>query len=182
MSTAGGRAHPTNRSRRPPPRRCYDVQVLFDEAELFGAIAESGARALLIGRRAMIARGLPVLTADYDFWLYGDDIEIFNAALRDLDLRPNHVPSEARQRGRYVLENDEHVDVLIARRVSTRDDPPVHVFFDGVWARRDRIVFSPGVMIQTPCLEDLILTKRWSMRKRDIIDIDMLEVLRRGDA
>lgn len=47
----------------------------FDEAEFFRAIAESGARALLIGRRALVALGIPVLTADYDFWLHIDDIE-----------------------------------------------------------------------------------------------------------
>ena len=41
----------------------------FDEVEFFRAIAASGARALLIGRRALVALGIPVLTADYDFWL-----------------------------------------------------------------------------------------------------------------
>jgi hypothetical protein len=38
----------------------------FDEADLFAAMMRSGARFLLIGRRAMVALGLPVLTADYD--------------------------------------------------------------------------------------------------------------------
>ncbi len=41
----------------------------FEEAEFFRAIAASGVRALLIGRRALVALGIPVLTADYDFWL-----------------------------------------------------------------------------------------------------------------
>ncbi|HXH25541.1 MAG TPA: hypothetical protein VNI78_09850 [Vicinamibacterales bacterium] len=36
----------------------------FDEVEFFRAIADSGARALLIGRRALVLLGLPVLTAD----------------------------------------------------------------------------------------------------------------------
>jgi hypothetical protein len=38
----------------------------FDEHAFFQGIAQSGARALLIGRRALVALGLPVLTADYD--------------------------------------------------------------------------------------------------------------------
>ena len=42
----------------------------FDEISFFSAIAASGARALLIGRRALVVLGLPVLTADYDFWLH----------------------------------------------------------------------------------------------------------------
>jgi hypothetical protein len=33
----------------------------FDEAEFFRAIAASGTRALLIGRRALVALGIPVL-------------------------------------------------------------------------------------------------------------------------
>ena len=45
----------------------------FDEIAFFRAIANSGARALLIGRRALIALGLPVMTADYDYWIAADD-------------------------------------------------------------------------------------------------------------
>ena len=52
----------------------------FDEPEFFRAVAGSGARALLIGRRALVVLGLPVLTADYDFWLHGEDIAAFNEA------------------------------------------------------------------------------------------------------
>ena len=53
----------------------------FESEDLFAAIAGTGARALLIGRQALVVLGLPVLTADYDFWLHGDDIVRFNAAL-----------------------------------------------------------------------------------------------------
>src|ERR671924_498399 len=50
----------------------------FEEAEFFRAIASSSARAVLIGRRALIALGLPLLTRDYDFWIHGDDIAVFD--------------------------------------------------------------------------------------------------------
>ncbi|HJS75074.1 MAG TPA: hypothetical protein VJ921_12360 [Vicinamibacteria bacterium] len=39
----------------------------FDEIAFFRAVGKSNARALLIGRRALVVLGLPVLTADYDF-------------------------------------------------------------------------------------------------------------------
>ena len=52
----------------------------FDELAFFRAIHRSGARALLIGRRALVLLGLPVLTADYDFWIGIDDIAAFNEA------------------------------------------------------------------------------------------------------
>ena len=45
----------------------------FDERAFFAAIASSGVRALLIGRRALIALGMPVMTSDYDFRIAADD-------------------------------------------------------------------------------------------------------------
>jgi hypothetical protein len=85
----------------------------FEEAGFFRAIAESDARGLLIGRRALIALGIPVLTVDCDFWLHIDDIAAFNAAIEPMGLYPTHSPEEARARDRYVAENDERIDDLI---------------------------------------------------------------------
>lgn len=150
----------------------------FEEEGMFRAISACGARALLIGRRALVALGLPVLTADYDFWLHRDDIEALNGALQPFDLFPNRSPDEARKFGRYVLENDEHVDVLVAGQATTKDG--VALRFDDAWARRKEVTYSDDVRIVIPCLDDLVLTKRWSMRPRDIDDIELLEKLRRG--
>ena len=96
----------------------------FDEEAWFRGIQESRARALLIGRRALVLLGLPVMTADYDFWIAIDDIAAFNAASVAFGLLPNLEPDAARLRGRYALENDEHVDVLV-RAAPTREGMPV---------------------------------------------------------
>jgi hypothetical protein len=152
----------------------------FDEGEFFRSIVSSGSRALLIGRRALVALGIPVLTADYDFWLHIDDIPPFNAALEPQGLFPSRTPEEARGRGRYVLENDERVDVLVARTVPTVDG--VRVAFDEVWTRRRGLPVAPGVTLAVPCLDDLILTKRFGGRPRDIEDIRLLEALRKEQA
>jgi hypothetical protein len=149
----------------------------FDEAELFRAIVASGARALLIGRRALIALGIPVLTADYDFWLHIDDIAPFNAAVEPSGLLPSRPPDEARARGRYVLENDERVDVLVARSVPTVDG--VRVSFEDVWTRRQALEVASGLAFAVPALDDLILTKRFGGRPKDLEDIRLLEALRR---
>lgn len=151
----------------------------FDEAEFFGAIARSGARALLIGRRALVALGIPVLTADYDFWLHIDDIAVLNAAIEPMGLLPTRTPEEARGRGRYVLENDERVDVLVARTVPTIDG--VRVAFEDVWARRRALELGAGAAIAVPALDDLILTKRFGGRPKDLEDIRLLEALRGED-
>lgn len=148
----------------------------FDEEELFRVIAESGARVLLIGRRALVALGVPVLTADYDLWVHADDIDTLNRALAELDLEPNRGAAEARQRGRYVVEGDEHIDVLVARQASTKDG--VALRFEDAWSRRRTLTYSAGVSLVVPCIEDLILTKRWSLRPKDVADIEMLEKLK----
>lgn len=149
----------------------------FDEIEFFRAIAASGARALLIGRRALVALGIPVLTADYDFWLHIDDIAAFNAAVEAQGLFPSRTPDEARGRGRYVLENDERVDVLVARTVPTVDG--VRVSFEDVWSRRRPLEVEVGIAIAVPALDDLILTKRFGGRPKDLEDIRLLEALQK---
>ena len=89
-------------------------------------------------------------------------------------------PSEARGRGRYVLENDERVDVLVARTVPTVDG--VRVAFDELWSRRRTLEVAAGVAVAVPALDDLILTKRFGGRPKDFEDIRLLEALRKEDA
>lgn len=148
----------------------------FDEVAFFRAIQDSGARALLIGRRALIALGMPVMTRDYDFWLPADDAALFNAALRPMQMFPTRTPEQARMNGRYIVEGDEHVDVLVARSVSTVDG--VMVPFEEVWSRRMYLEIATDVRVAVPSIEDLILTKRFGARPRDADDIRWLEILR----
>jgi hypothetical protein len=147
----------------------------FDEDAFFSAVSASGARALLIGRRAMVALGAPVLTADYDFWIHIEDIERFNVACEPFGLAPTAAPDEARRRGRYALENDERVDVLVARSVSTVDS--VVVRFEDLWPRRQEVAYRAGQSVAVPAVDDLILTKRFGARPKDLVDIDFLRAL-----
>ena len=85
-------------------------------------------------------------------------------------------PEEARSRGRYVHENDERADVLVARTVPTRDG--VRVAFDDLWERRRVLALGQDVEVAVPTLDDLILTKRFGGRSKDLEDIRLLEALR----
>lgn len=147
----------------------------FDEVAFFRALGLSGVRALLIGRRALVLLGLPVLTADYDFWIHIDDAARFNDLAAQFDLVPTRTPDQARQSGRYVLENDEHVDVLVARSIPVVDGDAID--FDGLWDRRQSLALA-DVRVQIPSLDDLILTKRIASRPRDIEDIRLLRALK----
>ena len=124
----------------------------FDEVSFFSAVERSGARALLIGRRAMVVLGLPVLTADYDFWVHSDDVEKLNVAARPFDLEPNRTPNEARRHGRYVLGNDEHVDVLVSATRTTVDG--LEVEFDSLWSRRVSVEIG-AAKVFIPSVDDL---------------------------
>ena len=148
----------------------------FDELAFFGAVQQSGVRALLIGRRALVLLGLPVLTVDYDFWLAIDDIATFNIACKPFGLMPTRTAEEARRTGRYALENDERVDVLIARSVPTIDGRIVE--FQSLWDRRRSIELGAGVEVNVPTIDDLILTKQVATRPKDLEDIRLLSALR----
>jgi hypothetical protein len=77
-----------------------------------------------------------------------------------------------------VLENDEHVDIIVARFVTTVDGQKVS--FDDLWARRVSVPLSPNIAIVIPCLDDLVTTKRFAARARDLEDIRLLLALREG--
>ena len=68
------------------------------------------------------------------------------------------------------------VDVLVARSVPTVDG--VTVAFDDVWKRRQELDLAAGVRISLPSLDDLIATKRFAARPKDLEDIRLLEILR----
>ena len=150
----------------------------FDEAAFFESLERAGLRALLIGRRALVVLGLPVLTADYDLWVHIDDAGSLNQVAEGFGLLPTHTPEEARARGRYVLQNDERVDVLVARSVTTVDGEQVG--FDALWGRRRRVALSETASVFIPQLDDLIATKRFATRPKDLEDIRLLQALREG--
>lgn len=150
----------------------------FNELAFFEAIDRAKVRALLIGRRCLILLGLPVLTQDYDYWVHPDDAAAFNLALEPFDLIPNRTLDDARRTGRYVLEGEERVDVLIARGVSTKDG--LHVLFDDIWERHHEIWVDDHVRVQIPALDDLINTKKFGARPKDAEDIRQLLLLKGG--
>ncbi|MBX3197149.1 MAG: hypothetical protein KF894_03245 [Labilithrix sp.] len=152
----------------------------YDDADVLRALASSGARALVIGRRALIILGLPVMTNDYDVWIHIDDIEKLNTAFSELDHFPSKTPDAARRTGRYVLDNGERIDVLVARFASTKDGT-TRLDFDAAWSRRQVVEVTDGVEVALPCVADLIITKRWSARQKDIGDIQLLEALLREE-
>ena len=151
-----------------------DADDFYDE-DFFRTLSASGARGLLIGRRALVALGAPVMTTDYDLWLHIDDIAKLNDAFAKIDHHPSCTPEVARTRGRYVLENSQHIDVMVARAKS--DASGAALSFDAAWATRQTIEIAPSVPAYLPSIPHLIITKRWASRPRDLVDIEWLTLL-----
>jgi hypothetical protein len=57
----------------------------------------------------------------------------------------------------------------------------VRVAFDEVWSRRRALEVAPRVTLGVPTLDDLILTKRFGGRPKDLEDNRLLETLRKDD-
>lgn len=121
--------------------------------------------------------GLPVLTADYDFWAAPADVARFNQLASPFGLIPSRTPEEVRRTGRYVLENDEHVDVLATAAITAATG--ARLIFDDLWSRRALVELEPGVQVALPSLDDLIATKQIKPRAKDPEDVVLLETLRR---
>ena len=148
----------------------------FEGDELLRAVESSGARALLIGRQAIILLGSPVASFDYDFSIAIDDARLFNQAVEPLGLYPNRSPEEARSFGRYVLENDMRVDVLVAQVMPTIDGR--RIAFDDIWPNRQTIDAGEGLRVCLPDIDDLIATKLFAGRPKDAEDVAYLTLLR----
>ena len=52
------------------------------------------------------------------------------------------------------------------------------VLLDDLWARRVSVPLSPNISIVIPCLDDLVTTKRFAARAKDLEDIRLLLALR----
>ena len=104
-----------------------------------------------------------------------DDIDTFNAVAGQFDLSPSLTSDDARRRVRYVLENDEHIDVLVARSVP--DVTGTAIAFDDLWLRR-RAIRVADVDVAIPAIDDLIATKQFAARPKDLEDISLLRLLK----
>ncbi len=62
-------------------------------------------------------------------------------------------------------------------RAAPTADTGERVAFDDVWGRRVTIPYDERLTIAIPTIEDLVRTKRWGLRQKDIADIQLLQAL-----
>ncbi len=135
----------------------------------------AGARFLLVGAHAIAAHGIPRATRDIDFWI---DPEIENAKRVWSALLRFGAPLSALG----ISERDVRTPGMVLQLgvVPNRIDLMTSISgierFAEAWDRR--VMTELGdVAVPVLSLEDLRATKRASGRKRDLLDLEMLDEL-----
>jgi hypothetical protein len=143
--------------------------------DLLREMERAGVRYLLVGAHAIAAHGIPRATRDIDFWIDPEAenaMRVWEALLRfgaplgalGISERDVRTPGTVLQFG--VIPN--RIDLMTS--ISGLDR------FADAWERR--VMTELGdVAVPVLSLEDLRATKRASGRKRDLLDLEMLDEL-----
>ena len=131
-------------------------------------------RCLIIGRRAVILYGAPVLTADYDLWVHPEDKGSTLAFLsEELDLELSDFP-DTRKRLVSGYSGMRKYDFFFQRSVKTIENEKVDFeeCYKNSIVKEDR---SEGIRFRVPSIDDLILLKK--VRKPNAKDEQDIEYL-----
>jgi len=133
-----------------------------------------GIRFLIIGRRAVVLHGAPVLTADYDLWIHPEDKKKTLLLLSDeLDFELSH-PPETRKPIVTALCGMKKYDLFFHRGIRTIEFETVD--FEACY--RNSVVKedpSERVRFRIPSIDDLIRLKK--IRKPNAKDQQDIEYL-----
>jgi predicted nucleotidyltransferase len=146
-----------------------------DFRDLLGALADSGARYLVVGGYAVGYHGRPRFTKDIDVWVAADPenlarvhraLAAFGAPAALLDQLVAAGPDEVLWMGAAPVRVDilKHIPGLA---------------FEEAYARRSAAEWD-GVPVTVLGLHDLIAAKRASGRAQDLEDARVLEAMRDG--
>lgn len=146
-----------------------------DWLDLLREMDRAGVRYLLVGAHAIAAHGIPRATRDIDFWIDPEEENakrVWQALLRfgapmsalGISERDVRTPGMVLQFG--VMPN--RIDLMTSLSGLDR--------FSDAWDRR--VMTELGdVAVPVLSLEDLRASKRASGRKRDLLDLEMLDEL-----
>jgi len=131
-------------------------------------------RYLIIGRRAVILYGGPVLTADHDIWLHPEDKKkVLSLLSEKLDFELSHPPDTKRP---IVIgfSGTKKYDLLFQRSVKNTENETIE--FEGCYGnsvlKEDK---RAKVSFRIPSIDDLIRLKK--IRKSNVKDEQDIEYL-----
>jgi hypothetical protein len=142
--------------------------------ELIAEFNRAGIRYLVIGRRAMVLHGAPVLTGDHDLRIHtADGKKALGLLAENLGFEHSH-PPDTKRPSVMGLSGMKKYDLFFHR--STRNMGNELVGFDECY-RNSVLIEDPseGISFRVPCIDDLIRLKK--IRKANVKDEQDIEYL-----
>jgi hypothetical protein len=135
-----------------------EAEKEVDLLRLIHVLERHRVRYLIIGRRAVILYGAPVLTGDHDLWFHPSDKKKTLALLADLGFELSH-PPETRRPIVTGFSGMKKYDLFFHRRVTSFENEAID--FETCYERstllEDR---AAGVRFRIPSIDDLIRLKK----------------------
>ena len=130
-------------------------------------------RYLIIGRRAVVLYGAPVLTADYDFWIDSADKTRVLSYFSKKDCTLSE-PADSLKPIVQVYAGLRKIDLFFHRKIKNVEGDLIE--FDACY-QNATIKKDPeqGIFFRIPSIDDLIKTKK--IRKENVKDLQDIEYL-----
>jgi len=132
-----------------------------------------GIRYLIIGRRAVVLYGAPVLTADSDFWVDISDRLRVLSYFSDKGCSLSE-PEDSVKPIIQVFAGPRKIDLFFHKAIRNLDGDLVEFksCYENATVKEDR---KQDIFFRIPCIDDLIKTKK--IRKENVKDLQDIEYL-----
>jgi len=130
-------------------------------------------RHVIIGRRAVILYGGPVLTGDNDIWIHTADREKALSLLKRLDFELSH-PVETKRPIVTAFSGMKKYDLFFHKGIKNLEDEPIE--FEECY-RNSTLIEDPSkdIFFRVPSIDDLIRLKK--IREPNVRDEQDIEYL-----
>ena len=147
-----------------------------DYKDMLHALSDEKVRFLLVGAYAMAAHGYPRATMDIDIWVMpsSQNADAVLRALRNFGAPLHNLTREDLQKDGTIFQigvAPRRIDIITT--VSGLE-------FEETY-RRSLPVDIDGIEVHVPSINDLILNKRASGRRKDVADAEVLERLKSAE-
>ncbi|MCK4353083.1 hypothetical protein KAW65_06735 [candidate division WOR-3 bacterium] len=151
------------------------MSILEEHREVYKALNRNRVKYLVIGGIAVMAHGIPRFTLDLDILIEPtlENCRKTLKALKEAGLKRagKLAPEVILEATMYSIVDYINVDIQAGARMTD---------FNDMWERR-AIKYLRNVKINVISIEDLIETKKYLDRPKDLEDIEMLKKILRGE-
>jgi hypothetical protein len=150
-----------------------EPEVELDFFDIIKDFNRMGIRYLIIGRRAVVLYGAPVLTADYDFWIDSKERATVLAYFSKKGCALSHDEGSLKPIIQ-VYAGPRKIDLFFHQAVRNLDGDLVEFksCYENATIKEDR---EQDILFRIPSIDDLIKTKK--IRKVNVKDLQDIEYL-----